>query len=903
MPISPEGFGDPMREKDLTSACASDPDMFFTLDDHSDIGDEDFVYVTIKLMSLTTSDEEEWAVPAQVYKAADGHLFAKFCEGEIWAIYTRPDEVRLTPELTIRARAQWSREYYGLTIPLDKAYDNLEMMMTRCHVRTLATNTAYRKSMTGKSDSSDRKNFLFSVLRKMLHLTPSEWQKSRPKDPETITDHDKAFFKTYFDQATEEATFDSSKIGKPRTNMKYVTLMMDLAASKHGPDPPKLDDEDSDDNESGIGGQDTKLIKAFQTAITKALKPMTEMLGKQQQEIAHLKGAIDILSARLALQPQHSAASPLTVHPVLPKSKGHRMMMPKDGHCTFCCMQVLGDKSEDVDCAIRVSQDRALMARSTVLFFAQQLEKDNPVDFKSFFPDDADCKAYHTRIWTDQTNTENWGGDAEVNMFLRKYPDLEIRLLKVGKKGKVESVIKCHAPDSTPTKFGFMVMLTHGHYDIGYVTMGPDGVSRLLVDSTEVDGAQNDIITHLEQPRPVDGEIPSKGLSYDEFVQQIAQSKKGEVDGDTDYITVARRDKKVRQQQKKQKDQEEREKKGKEVGQAKAAAKNTAQQASTAPQPQAQQQHSIPPSQTVPPQQAGLPAQAGTQQQTTQSVLSIGRGRGRGRTRQHQPQQPVLLQTQPQQQPSQPQQWYQPQPPLPQQQPSQPQQWYQPQPPLSQQPQPPLQSQVLPTQSRPHVPVPFGQPSQPQQWYQPQFQLPQQLQPQPQPQVLPSQRSHRQGNSPTTGTRPPGEYDIFLSGTPVVPFAVIFTGESVDRTTCMVTALAPTLAHLVSTVHQRGTGTASRCELHCKQTDLAQAVSIIQALKDKGVKGVAPYQPRTQPGPSDLSTTAGRGLEACILQTGVCRNFHYGLPCPHNPCKFKCYADAVPWPQHPNRPP
>jgi hypothetical protein len=250
---------------------------------------------------VTTSDEEEWAVPAQVNKTTDGHLIATFCEGEIWSTYTRPDAVRLTSELTIRARAEWSREYYGLSIPLDNAYDDPEVMMTRCHVRTLATNTAYRKSMTGKSDSSDRKNFLFSVLRNMLHLTPSEWEKSRPKDPETITDHDKAFFKTYFDQATEEATFDSSKIGKPRTNMKYVTLMMDLAASKHGPDPPKLDDEDSDDNESGSGGQETKLMKAFHTIMTKALKPMTEMLGKQQQEITHLKGSIDILSARLAL--------------------------------------------------------------------------------------------------------------------------------------------------------------------------------------------------------------------------------------------------------------------------------------------------------------------------------------------------------------------------------------------------------------------------------------------------------------------------------------------------------------------------------------------------------------------------------------------------------------------------
>ena len=281
----------------------------------------------------------------------------------------------------------------------------------------------------------------------------------------------------------------------------------------------------------------------------------------------------------------------------------------------------------------------------------------------------------------------------------------------------------------------------------------------------------------------------------------------------------------------------------------------------------------------------------------------------------------------------------QPHLPVPFGQPSQPQQWYQHQPHLPQQLQSPTQHQVLVAQGRPQLPVPSAQASQPQQWYQPQPHLPQQLQPHSLSQVLPQGRPHlfgppvqphlmplvrttqqyvvsqspsyvaaggpayQQGSAPVTGPRPTGEHDIFLSGTPVTPFAVIFTGEPVERVTRMVTAFAPTLAHLVSTIHQRGTGTAMRCELHCKQTDLGQAVSIIQALKDKGVKGVAAYQPRTQSGPSDLSTTAGRGLDAQILQTGVCRNFHYGVACTHNPCKFKCYADAAALSQHHSLPP
>ncbi len=116
------------------------------------------------------------------------------------------------------------------------------MIIDRCHTRLLATNAAHSKSMKGKKDTSDRKTFLYSALRRMLHLTPKDWQ----KDPETITDQDRDFFKTSFDQASEEAKFDVTKIGKPRTNMKYVTLMMDLAASKHGPDPPQVDDETGD---------------------------------------------------------------------------------------------------------------------------------------------------------------------------------------------------------------------------------------------------------------------------------------------------------------------------------------------------------------------------------------------------------------------------------------------------------------------------------------------------------------------------------------------------------------------------------------------------------------------------------------------------------------------------------
>ncbi len=130
--------------------------------------------------------------------------------------------------------------------------------------------------------------------------------------------------------------------------------------------------------------------------------------------------------------------------------------------------------------------------------------------------------------------------------------------------------------------------------------------------------------------------------------------------------------------------------------------------------------------------------------------------------------------------------------------------------------------------------------------------------------------AYQQGSAPVTGPRPTGEHDIFLSGTPVAPFAVIFTGEPVERVTRMVTAFALTLFHLVSTIR---------------------------------VKGVAAYQPRMQSGPSDLSTTAERGLDAQILQTGVCRNFHYGVACTHNPCKFKYYADAATLSQYHSLPP
>ena len=138
------------------------------------------------------------------------------------------------------------------------------------------------------------------------------------------------------------------------------------------------------------------------------------------------------------------------------------------------------------------------------------------------------------------------------------------------------------------------------------------------------------------------------------------------------------------------------------------------------------------------------------------------------------------------------------------------------------------------------------------------------------------------------GQRPSGEFDVYLSGTPIIPFAVIFTKEPVDRVKALLTSLVPALASGVKAVTHRGTGDGERCELHCWQSEFAQASAIIPALKGKGVNISAwrALQPTT--GPSDLANTAAAGVDNAIIRAGVCRNYYYNQHCPHPSCRFKC---------------
>ena len=152
------------------------------------------------------------------------------------------------------------------------------------------------------------------------------------------------------------------------------------------------------------------------------------------------------------------------------------------------------------------------------------------------------------------------------------------------------------------------------------------------------------------------------------------------------------------------------------------------------------------------------------------------------------------------------------------------------------------------------------------------------------------------------GQRSSGEFDVYLSGTPIIPFAVIFTKEPVDRIKALLTSLVPALASVVKAVTHRGTGDGERCELHCWQSEFAQASAIIPALKGKGVNISAwrALQPTT--GPNGLANTAAAGVDNAIIRAGVCRNYYYNQYCPHPSCRFKCYGNAVPGLQHPHPP-
>jgi hypothetical protein len=155
----------------------------------------------------------------------------------------------------------------------------------------------------------------------------------------------------------------------------------------------------------------------------------------------------------------------------------------------------------------------------------------------------------------------NWGGNSETALFVKEHPDLEIRVILAPADGSKPKVVDHMKGSSTTTKVGFVIQVNGNHYDVGYITAGPE-VSRYVFSNVEAGTAVKAILAHLSKAQPhvvPGGAAGGDDMSLSDFIAQAEMISSGLHGGDAAWTEVEKQDRRRKQEKKRQKEKEEKE--------------------------------------------------------------------------------------------------------------------------------------------------------------------------------------------------------------------------------------------------------------------------------------------------------------------------------------------------------
>ena len=842
----PDDFPPPMLEENMLELCkvpeADGLGLYPEIEDRAELEGGEFVIVTtdLELQFQQHGDhpKAQWALPATAVRNEEtGVLTVEVCSDlDIWSQgWTRPPPIVITPEVKLRYVKTSDRK-------LADALGDIPSLLNDCNAKLQAANKGYKERMVIKTGETrvpnkERWDYLYQTMLHMMQLTPKKWHAMRPTDPEKASKDEQEKFGPFFTQATNvlySVGVQPPVIGNAPTNIKYITLMMDMVVAADGQETKEAQEA----AKATVPDPGYKII----------MQAMEAHAKEQKAEMAKVRDMITILTQQLALRD--------TTRPGVENWNPRIAEIIGDHDCAFNAMMVLADKAKNPGSEIRVSPAQARKARQIMLWEGKKLWVAEPVQFQTTFEEDS-YDAFETRH-LKPPNTKNWGGRPEMNMFIRHFEGLEFRMIVVPKDGSKPYVVKVKAPGMATKKVGFIIFVNNNHCDLGTVkvTMGEvqaDGVNRLIFSPTEADRAESLLVAHVSEDRkesPIEKILLAHDVEKDpekakaDFFRETAKRMAGQADGDAEWSTIEKEDRKHRLEKKKEKEKkekEEKEKKENEEKEKKTREEQAKQQQLIAQQAQQAQAFQTQQAQAFQAQQARMLQAQQTQAQQAQQAQAMQAQQAQAMRAQEaqalQAQQAQAMRAQ------------QAQALLPQ--------------------QPAFQQPAWPPASSSYSQALTG------------FGPGQHMQP-----------THSHGQQPAAG----GEFDLLLSGAPVCPGIVVFTKEPEDRVESMVRMVVPAAAQLVKAYAKRGNGTpGERCELHCLQTDVPTLQAVIQVLRTNGVRADVYKQapPRRQNG-GGIGGQAAVGMDAAILKAGVCRHYYYKQPCSRATCKFKCYGSQLP---------
>lgn len=578
MSSSADTLPPPMTELRIAELCSRDitdgVPLFPEIEDRGELAIGDYVILTFLVEEEDNPSKKEcFAFPAKIVLGDDGDLQADPCDCELWSQgWKRPQTQKITADLKLRGLRE--DEGDDRNTQLSTSWPEPEHMLERCHARLYEKNAGFRSAMQiGKGSerrtNAERSGLLRQMMRNLLSLTPNQWRVMRPVDVDKLTDEEISRFEACINKAINQVSSDrvqvSSNLGKTNTNIKYVSLMMDMATSRFGPDPPA-------GQQDGQGGDeepdDDREVKALKDLIIQQGKTHSKELEKQSKELEKVYAMLNAMSLQLKIRERLSPEG--RIQPRI-------MKVPADHSCLFHALKIIADKLQNPGHPIDVNGNQARVARQVMLWHAKKVWDSDRELWKDHFGDESFEEFYARHLRTPSTN--NWGGASEIGLFGKEFPELDIRQITARQDGPA-AVISLAADKQKLKKVAFLIW-TGSHYDIGAAKIwtGAEevgGLNKVVFDIDEAEKIQSLLLSHIAEnkkksvsfapppPRSNPGQDPEDAKT--EFMKQVEKDMTGE--GDGDWSVFEKEDKRQRQEKKRKekarKEREGREKKEKE---------------------------------------------------------------------------------------------------------------------------------------------------------------------------------------------------------------------------------------------------------------------------------------------------------------------------------------------------
>ena len=487
---------------------------------------------------------EEYYMGGTVTAVEGGYIMFKPFDSPLWAAEGRleePGELKVDSNFAIRTVPDADIASPQSISPtedtkIEDCYDEIGDCLELCGEALLShkdKKLAHAFKIYAKDQLKDgnvdwnpiKWEFLKTWMLRLCRLSIGEWKKIRPADPDKLTTAEKEYFKAeYYDPVSTDmqekyknAQFADDLIKNIKgmrtpVNMRYITYMVDTAASDEGPTINASSNEDEAPPEAQVP-QDLSVAQDLQT-----------QLDGVRAELATINAQMLLKNA-------------------VTEGKGRQpglIAMKKNGNCLPQAMQLIVDAvAAGGSCdKLVMDEEQENKARAVVLHRAQAHYVRDASDFIALHG--MEYPAYYD-LHVAKPNTKNYFDEPELMYMVEEYKDVEIRALKTDANGQVR-VTSTQREGEAPRKFVGFVDLANVHYDLGAIKEIEQGEIKFVFKHEDADAAQRLLLASKQAGHKFLSKLSKKSpqpetpiaQSKEDFLRHTMAALRGEKKDDSD---------------------------------------------------------------------------------------------------------------------------------------------------------------------------------------------------------------------------------------------------------------------------------------------------------------------------------------------------------------------------------